>query len=109
MIILVAIRLDAVPVAGNHRCKPLEWLQSLPAQRLPPLLEETPRPARRAVIPQLAEGFLEEVSRVQPLVRLEQQSEGRPSVRFQVPPMSQQRVPLPLDEAPVLPSQAAIL
>src|SRR3982751_6614589 len=101
LVLLVAIRLDAIPVGCDHRGKLLEGFQPLPAQGGTPLLEEPPRPSRPPVVPQLSEGLLVEVGGVQPLVGLEQQLESGLALRLQVPPVRQQRVPLPFDEAPI--------
>jgi hypothetical protein len=45
------------------RCEPL------PLQARAPVLEEAPRPTLALVVPELAERFLQNVGRVQPLVR----------------------------------------
>ena len=75
------------------RCEPL------PLQTRPPILEEAPRPALALVVPELAEGFLQYVGRVQPLVRRQQQLERSPAFQAEVFVVREQRVFLPLDEA----------
>ena len=71
----IAVGGDAVPVPLDHLGELLVGLQALPFQLRPPVLEELPRPRLAAVVPQLAEGFLEQVGGVQPFVRAEQELE----------------------------------
>ncbi len=108
LVLLMAIRLDAVPVAGHHRGELVERIQPLPPQRVTPLVEESPCPSGAVVVPQLSKGFLEEVGLVQPLVGFEQPLEGCPALGLEVSPVRQQCVPLPLDEPPVRARQAGI-
>jgi hypothetical protein len=75
----------------------------------PPVLEEAAGPAFPAVVPELAERFLEEIGRVQPLVGGEQRLERPPAVEREVLAVGQQRVLLPLDEAPLAPRDARVL
>ena len=96
-------------MAVDHLRELLVRLQSLPLQRLAPVLEKAPCPALPPVVPQLAELLLEEVGRVQPPVGLEQQPQTPSAVRLQVFRMRQQCVLLTLDEAPVLARQAGAL
>jgi hypothetical protein len=50
----------------------LARLQTLPLERRPPVVEKASRPGRPFVAPQLFEGFLEKVRRVQTLVGVEE-------------------------------------
>src|SRR5271165_1743332 len=86
LVLLVAIGFDAVPVGFNHPGEFLEGLQTLPAERFAPLVEETSCPPRVVVIPQLAKRFLEQVGFVQPLVGPEQELECRSAIGREVPP-----------------------
>src|SRR5579871_4714092 len=101
LVLLVAVGLDAIPVVFDHRGELLERRQPLPAEGVPPLLEETPRPPGRLVVPQLVERFLEQVGLVQAFVGLEQQLERLTPVGLEIPPMGQERVTLPFDQASV--------
>src|SRR5262249_13732484 len=67
------------------------------------------RPPGALIVPQLVKRLLEEVGLIQPFVGPEQQPQGLPPRQGKVLPVRQQRVPLPLDETPVLPAQAGIL
>src|SRR5260370_26173825 len=78
LVLLVAVSLDAVPVGLDHAGELLEGLQALPAQGIPPLVKEAPRPPGSYVLPQLVKRLLEEVGLVQALVGLEQQAQGLP-------------------------------
>src|SRR5665647_3423835 len=65
----LAVGGDAIPMPVDHfgelfiRCEPL------PLQARAPVLEEAPRQTLALVVPKLAKGFLQNVGRVQPLVR----------------------------------------
>ena len=59
-------------------------LQSLPFQAVFPALEEGARAAFGAVVPELSEGFLEDVGGVQTPVGLEQFFQGSPPIQTQV-------------------------
>ena len=76
------------------RCEPL------PLQARAPVLEEAPRPALALVVPKLAEGFLQNVGRVQALVRRQQQRERSLALQAKVLVACEKRVFLSLDEAP---------
>src|SRR5664280_1520566 len=84
------------------RCEPL------PLQARAPVLEEAPRPALALVVPKLAEGFLQNVGRVQPLVRRQQQRERYLALQAKVLVACEQRVFLSLDEAPTFPADPRV-
>ncbi len=63
---------NAIPMGFNQLGKLPIRLQSLPFQAVFPALEEGTRAAFAAVVPELSEGFLEDVGRVQTPVGLEQ-------------------------------------
>src|SRR5262245_56760749 len=109
LVLLLAVRLNAIPVALDHAGKLLEGLQALPAQGGAPAVKEAARPSRSPVVPQLVERLLEEVGLVQPLVGLEQQAQGLLPFQGKVLPVRQQRVPLPFDKTPVRPREPGIL
>ena len=81
--------------------KRLERFESLPLERGTPVLEEPARPALAVVAPQLPERLLEQVRRVQALVRGQEELQALLACERQVLAMRQERVLLPLDEAPV--------
>lgn len=56
----------------DHGCELFEGFKSLPAQTALPVIEEASRPAFTSVVPELAEGLLEQVGGVEPLVGREQ-------------------------------------
>src|SRR5215216_6437531 len=76
LVLGVTIRGNPVPMALNHLGKFLVGFQALPLQGSPPVLKEAAGPAFFLVVPQLAEGLLEEVGSRQPLVGAEQGLEG---------------------------------
>lgn len=108
-VLWLAVRDDAIPVALDHLGELLVGSESLPLEARTPLIEETSRPAFALIAPELAEGFLEQVRRVEPLVGGEHCFEGLASIEAEVLPMRQQRVLLTLDEAPVFARQADVL
>ncbi len=63
-------------MALNHRGELFVGLEPLPLERRSPVLEEAPCPTFALVVPELAEGFLEQVRGVQPPVGSEQPLEG---------------------------------
>ena len=63
---------NAIPMGFNQLGKPSIRLQSLPFQAVLPSFKEGAGTALGSVIPELAEGFLEEVGGVQTPVGLEQ-------------------------------------
>ena len=92
----------------DHRGELLEGLQPLPLEGLPPVVEETPCPAGRVVVPQLLERFLQKVGRVQPLVGVEQQLQALPSREGEVSPARQEGVLLALDEPAFRPGESGV-
>jgi hypothetical protein len=66
----LAVSRDPVPMTVNHAGKFLLGLQTLPFERLLPVLKEAPRPRLALAVPQLTEGFLEQTGDVQTLVGL---------------------------------------
>jgi hypothetical protein len=68
LVLLAAVGCNPVPVALDHGGELLVGLEPLPLQRRFPVLEKASRPALALVVPQLAEGLLEHVGRVEPLV-----------------------------------------
>ncbi len=109
LIVGVTIRGNPVPMAINQRGKLLIRPQALPLQGRPPILKEAPRPAFLLIVPQLAEGLLEQVGGVQPLVRGQQDLQAVPRVAREIRPMREQRVLLPLDVAPVFAAEPPVL
>src|SRR5215471_3151704 len=78
LVVWAAVRRDPVPVPVNHRGELLVGSQALPFEGGSPVLEEAAGPTLPSVVPELAERFLEEVRRVQPLVGREQRPERAP-------------------------------
>ena len=97
-----AIGGDPFPMTLDHCGELLVGFQALPLETGLPILEETPCPAFALVAPQLAEGLLEQVGGVQPLVGCQQGLEGLPAVQGQVLPAAQQDIFLALEVAPFL-------
>src|SRR5665213_2583704 len=104
----MAIRGDAVPVPLDHGRELLVGSKTLPLQGVAPVVEETTRSLFRAIIPELAERFLEQVGGVEPPVGLEQDLQGSAARAAEVAAMRQQRVFLSLDELPVFPAQSPV-
>src|SRR3989338_263181 len=95
----LAIGNDALPMTFDHGRELLEGCKPLPAQTALPVLEEASRPAFAFVVPELAEGLLEQVGGVEPLVGREQGLERLPAIEVQVLPVRQQGITVALDEA----------
>src|SRR5438552_19124434 len=93
----------------NHCGELFVGLESLPLERRSPVLEEAPRPALPLVIPELPEGFLEQVSGVQSLVGSEQPPERGATLQAQTLPVGEQRVLLSLDKTALLAAQPRVL
>src|SRR5450755_1061902 len=93
----------------DHPREFLEGLQTLPAQRCFPLVEEPPCPAWAPVVPELIERLLEEVGLVQASVGLEQQLQRLLPFEGKVLPMRQQGVLLPFDKAAILARKPSVL
>src|SRR5690606_12677260 len=87
----------------------LERLEPLPLQLSTPVFEELARPRFAVVVPQLGEGFLQQIGRVQPLVGAEQKLEILARIAAQVLWVREQRILLPLDECALLASQTGVL
>src|SRR5438128_2145046 len=83
LVLRVAVGGDAVPVPRDHCGKLLVGAEPLPLQSGAPVVEEAPGPALPLVLPELAEGLLEDVGGVEPLVRGEQRLESAPAVERQ--------------------------
>src|SRR3989442_15515601 len=96
-------------MTSDHLGEFLVGSESLPLQARSPVLEEAPRPALALVVPELAEGFLEQVGDVQPLVRRKQDPQALPTLAREVLPMREQRVLLPFDVASVLAPESSVL
>jgi hypothetical protein len=62
-------------VVIDHVGEPLVWLEPLPFEAGPPIVEEAPRPALAAVVPELAERFLQQIGGVEALIGGQQQRE----------------------------------
>src|SRR5665648_1218764 len=100
LVFRLAVGGDAIPMPIDHSGELFIRCEPLPLQARAPVLEEAPRPALALVVPELAEGFLQNVGRVQPLVRRQQQLERSPALQAKVLVACEQRVFLSLDEAP---------
>src|SRR6202171_6033233 len=91
----------ATQMWSDHRGKFLVWLEPLPLEARAPVLEEAPCPAFALIAPQLAEAFLEDIGRVEPLVGRQQCLQRPLAVEREVLSARQQGVFLALDVAPV--------
>jgi len=104
-----AVTDDALPMAFHQANELLKRLEPAPAQLGLPVLEELPGPGGMVVVPQLPERLFEEIRFMEPLVGLEQQLQRAPAFQIQVGRLGEERIPLPLDEAPVLMSHPPVL
>ncbi len=75
---------NALPVGVNQRRKLSIRLQALPPQTVLLAFEKDPGTPFGAVVPTLAEGFLEEVGRIQPPVSLQQFFQRPPAIQTEV-------------------------
>ncbi len=82
--------------------------QALPFQAVFPALEKGPRSAFRAIVPELSEGFLEDVGGVQPPVGLEQFFQGTSAIQTQVLASRKQGITLALDVTSVLAAETLV-
>src|SRR5208282_4030304 len=89
---------DTVPVAIDHVGEALVGFEALPFEAGAPVVEEAPRPALAPVIPELAEGLLQDVGGVQPLVGAQQELKRALALQGEIVMARQQRVLLALDE-----------
>src|SRR4051795_5400994 len=105
----MAIRCDPIPVFLDHPGELLVRLEPLPPQGRPPSVEESTRPNRPLVVPQLTEHLLEQVSLVHPPVGLEQRLQRLTPLLRGVGATGPQWIFLPLDEPPVLPREPGVL
>jgi len=94
-------------VTIDHFGEALVGFEPAPFQARAPVVEETARPALALVVPQLAEGLLQDVGGVEALVGCQQQFERTPALQGEVLSTRQQRVLLALDEARSLPPTRA--
>jgi hypothetical protein len=108
-VVCVTVGHDAVPVILNHRRELLIGFEPLPFERVAPVVEEATCPAGDVVVPQLSEGFLEHVRRVQSLVDREEQFQRLTALLMEVLPARQQVVLLPFDEAAAVSREASVL
>src|SRR5208283_1980438 len=93
------LRLNAyVPVPLDHLGEFLIGRQALPLQARPPVIEEFTRPGFAVVVPELAEGFFQQVGGVQALVGRQQQLQVLAGGAGEVLRVRQERVFLALDE-----------
>jgi len=104
-----AIRHDAVPVPFDQGGKSLKGAESLPLELFPPAGEELARPACPTRRPELPELLLEQVGRGQALVGPQQLLERAAAGQREIGLMREQRVPLALDEGPLLRGDAFVL
>lgn len=82
--------------------------QALPLEARVPVLDEAPRPTFELVVPEPAEGLLEDVGGVQALVGRKQGLECLPAVGAQVLQARQQGVLLTLDVPALLAGQPGV-
>jgi hypothetical protein len=80
----LAVSSDALPMTINHVGELLVRFEALPLEAGAPVLEEASCPAFFLIAPQLAEGFLQEIRRIEPLVRGQQGLQGLAAIEVQV-------------------------
>ena len=84
LVLGLTIRCDTIPVIRDHQGKLFVGSQTLPLQRIAPVLEEPSGPALGLVVPKLSKRFLEHVSGIEPAVGLKQQPQAVTSVGAEV-------------------------
>ena len=92
----------------NHLGEFLVRFESLPLQAGTPVLEESPRPSFAVVVPELTEGLLEQIGRVQAFIGRQQRLEGMPTFKGEIFAVREQGVFLPFDEAAVTTTEPRI-
>ena len=100
---------NAVPMGFNHLGKLSVWFQTRPFQTVFLALEEGTSTAFGTVVPELSEGFLEVVGRVQTPISLEQFFKGTSSIQTQVLAPGEQCITLALGITPVLATETFVL
>ena len=108
LVLGLAVGGNAVPVPLDQGCELLERLQALPLELGAPVGEELARPGLAGVLPQLAEGFLQDVRGVEPLVGGQQKLEVLAGGALEILRMRQQRLLLAFDERARLALQARV-
>jgi hypothetical protein len=104
-----AVSGDPIPVPLDHCREGFVGFESLPLQLRAPIVEELACPGFATVIPELAEGFLEQVCGVESLVSRGQQFQILTSGTGEVLRMRQEGVFLAFDEAPLLALEPRVL
>jgi hypothetical protein len=87
-----AVSGDAVPVTIDHLGEALAGFETLPFEAGAPVVEEAARPAFAVIVPKLAEGLLQDVGGVQPLVRVQKKRERALALESEILVARQQRV-----------------
>ena len=72
LILFVAVGLDAVPMRSDHVGKAFVGSETLPAERITPVLEKASRPGRLLVLPKLIERLLQQVGLEEPPIGVKQ-------------------------------------
>src|SRR6185437_3558985 len=103
-----AVSRDPLPVALDHGGELLVGLEALPSESGAPVIEEAASPAFPLVVPELAEGLFQQVRRVEPLVRSQEQLQRLSALRGEVLSMAEEVVLLALDELPILAAQPCV-
>ena len=104
----LAVSGDSIPMTLDHFRELLVGLQALPLEAGLPILGELARPGFALVIPELPEGFLEQVGGIESLVCCQQGLQGLAAISGQVLPVAQQDVGVPLDVAPCLAGEPGV-
>jgi hypothetical protein len=71
-------------MAIDHAGEALIGFEALPFEAGAPVVEEAPGPALAVVVPELAEGLLQNIGGVQPFVGGEQQRERAPALEREI-------------------------
>src|SRR5207244_3242040 len=99
---------NSVPMTLNHFGEFLVGFEALPLQARAPVLEEAPRPALALVVPELTEGFPEQVRCVQAPVGRQHLLERLPTFQREVLAAREQRVLLALDVGSILAAESPV-
>ena len=108
LILRLAMGHNPIPVPVYHVGELLIRCQTLPLQGGPPVLEEFAGPGGMCVIPQLSEGFLEYIGRVESPVGRQQKPETSAAIGLEMLTVCQQSIFLSFDESALWASQTGV-
>jgi len=104
----MAVTDNAVPVVFDHVGEFLKGRQSAPSQLRFPVVEKFQGTSRIFVIPELPEGFFEQIGLLDPPVGLEEKPQSPAPIQIEVGAIREQGEALTFDESPILPADSMI-